>query len=326
MPQPRRRDADTAWKQALQALLPDFLALVHPEFHAAIDWQRPAAFLDKELQAITRQGRKGRRAVDLLASVWLREGREHWLLIHVEVQGRVEEDFARRMFIYHARLVDRYNQPVVSLAILTDGQATWRPDHYRHDFWSSSVAFEYPIVKVLDWQGREGELATLANPFAQVLLAQLSSLTARAQIATLAETWRIVMRRLLRAGYTDQQSNAVLTFLERIMALPEDVEASLEAEFAETEGTTMTQLMNRWARRGWEQGLSEGRTEGRTEGQQELVLGLLEQQCGPLPPTIVEQVRRLPGGQIAALGRALLRFGTIAEVEGWLAAQPSADR
>jgi hypothetical protein len=123
MPRRSRRDADTAWKQVLQALLPDFLALVHADLHAAIDWQRPVTFLDKELQAITRQGRKGRRAVDLLASVWRCDGAEQWLLVHVHVQGREEEDFSRRMFIYHARLVDRYDRPVVSLAILTDGQA-----------------------------------------------------------------------------------------------------------------------------------------------------------------------------------------------------------
>ena len=107
MPRPSRRDADTAWKQVLQVLLPDFLGLVHANLYAAIDWQRPVTFLDKELQAITRQGRKGRRAVDLLASIWRRDGVEQWLLVHVDVQGRVEEDFARRMFIYHARLIDR---------------------------------------------------------------------------------------------------------------------------------------------------------------------------------------------------------------------------
>ena len=52
----RRPDADGAWKQALQRLLPDFLALVHPNLHAALDWSQPATFLDKELQTIIRKG------------------------------------------------------------------------------------------------------------------------------------------------------------------------------------------------------------------------------------------------------------------------------
>lgn len=309
-----RRDADAAWKRVLQVLLPDALALVHPELHAAIDWQRPVTFLDKELQAITRQGRKGRRAVDLLASVWRRDGQEQWLLVHVDVQGSVEEDFARRMFIYHTRLFDRYAQPVVSLAILTDGQASWRPERYDHDFWRCRVRFEYPIVKVLDWRGREEELAALENPFAQVLLAQLSLSVAGTRIATLAETWRVVMRRLLRAGYTDEQSDAVLTFLERAMALPEAVEAQLEAELIE-EGTPMAQLMNRWERRGWERGL--------TEGQQVLILQLLERQCGPLSPTMVGQVQTLPEEALIALGQALPRFASLADLESWLAERPA---
>jgi hypothetical protein len=74
MSKPRRRtratpchaDIDSAWKQALQVLLPDFLDLVHPDLYAALDWSRPVEFLDKE---ITRYGRKGRRAADLLANV-----------------------------------------------------------------------------------------------------------------------------------------------------------------------------------------------------------------------------------------------------------------
>jgi hypothetical protein len=82
---PRQPDADSAWKQVLQVLLPDFLALVHVELHAAIDWDQPVTPLDKELQAVTRRGRKGRRDVDVLVSVRRRDGQEQWLLVHVEV-------------------------------------------------------------------------------------------------------------------------------------------------------------------------------------------------------------------------------------------------
>ena len=55
------------------------------------------------------------------------------MLIHIEVQGGYEADFAARMFIYYARLWDRYQHPVVSLAVLTDDRSNWRPTVYQQD-------------------------------------------------------------------------------------------------------------------------------------------------------------------------------------------------
>jgi hypothetical protein len=315
---PRHADVDGAWKQALQVLLPDFLALAHRDLHAALDWSQPITFLDKELQAITRRGRKGRRAVDLLASVHRLGGGEQWLLVHVEVQGRIQETFPWRMFTYHARLVDRYEHPVVSLAVLTDGQVSWRPEAYEHDYWGCAVTFRYPVVKVLDWQGREEELARMANPFAQVLLAQLAVLTSRGQVAASASTWLAIMRRLARAGYTYEQISAVLTFLDQVVVLPEEIEMRVEAELAELEGATMPQLMSRWE--------AEALQIREQRGRQALVLEQLADQCGPLPEEAAAQVRELSPDQLYDLGRALLRFGSLADLVTWLAAHPDPSR
>jgi flagellar biosynthesis/type III secretory pathway protein FliH len=134
---------------------------------------------------------------------------------------------------------------------------------------------------------------------------------------------------LLRAGYTNEQSDAVLMFLERAMALPDEVEAQLEAELAE-EGVTMAEMTHRWERRGWERGWErgrdEGRTEGRTEGQRDLILQLLAQQCGPLSATLTEQLGTLPEAELSELGRALLRFNNLADLEAWLAERVPASR
>ena len=35
-------------------------------------------------------------------------------------QGQPESDFAKRMYVYNYRLFDRYDRPVVSLAVLGD--------------------------------------------------------------------------------------------------------------------------------------------------------------------------------------------------------------
>jgi hypothetical protein len=58
-------------------------------------------------------------------------GVEVWLLIHFEMQGKKEQAFPERMFIYAYRIYDRYRRPVISLAILCDDDPQWRPTTTR---------------------------------------------------------------------------------------------------------------------------------------------------------------------------------------------------
>lgn len=207
-----------------------------------------------------------------------------------------------------------------------DAQADWRPDTYAHDHWGCAVAFRYPLVKVLDWRGREAELATLPNPFAQVLLAQLAALTARDQVEPLAATWLAILRRLARAGYTYDQIAAVLTFLDRAIALPEEVERRIQDQLSELEGTAMPKLMSRWEAQAIEQGQRKGEEIGVQQGQQRIILAQLADQCGPLTDDDAARVRALSVAQLADLGRALLRFTGPADLAAWFAAHPTAAR
>src|SRR5579859_6899679 len=115
--------------------------------------------LDKELQQITPDAEVGERTVDKLIKVWLQTGEETWILIHVEVQTCEEPRFAHRMFVYHYRLLDKYNRPVVSLAILADERTTWRPDCYHVENYGCSVEFKYPIVKLTDLVSNAAKLS-----------------------------------------------------------------------------------------------------------------------------------------------------------------------
>ncbi|MFO1423609.1 MAG: hypothetical protein U1F70_08135 [Candidatus Competibacteraceae bacterium] len=97
------------------------------------------------------------------------------MLVHVEVQGQYEARFAERMFTYYTRIRDRYQRPVGSLAVLTDGRRRWRPAAYRQDLWGCALHWRYPLVKLLDYRDREAELETHANPFSVVVLVHLKA-------------------------------------------------------------------------------------------------------------------------------------------------------
>src|SRR5262245_36819470 len=113
-------DLDNPWKEALDSFLDCFLALCFPVVHAGIDWRRGYESLDNELQQIAHDAAVGKRIADKLYKVWRKDGAEAWLLIHIEIQGRRERDFAERMFVYNHRIYDLYRRPVASLAVLGD--------------------------------------------------------------------------------------------------------------------------------------------------------------------------------------------------------------
>ncbi len=145
-------DFDSLWKEILERYFTNFLDFFFPVAHADIDWSRGYTFLDKELQQVTRDADLGRRIADKLIQVWLRDGVETWVLIHLEIQSQEETDFAERMFVYHYRLFDRYKHRVVSLAVLGDERATWRPEAFGYDLWGCELHFRFPIVKLFDYR------------------------------------------------------------------------------------------------------------------------------------------------------------------------------
>src|SRR5207249_824348 len=116
---------------------------------------------------------------DKLVKVWKRDGADLWLLIHIEVQGTVEPDFADRMYEYNRRIQDRYGHPVVSMAVLTDDRAGWRPDRYIYNELGFALDVRFPIAKLLDYRRRWEALEASANPFATVVMAHLEARATR---------------------------------------------------------------------------------------------------------------------------------------------------
>ncbi|MBI2941418.1 MAG: transposase, partial [Chloroflexi bacterium] len=97
-------DFDSPWKGVLEDYFPEFVAFFFPVAWAGIDWSRRFEFLDTELQQVVRDAELGRRLVDKLARVWRRDGEEAWVLVHVEIQGQEDRQFAERMYVYNYRL------------------------------------------------------------------------------------------------------------------------------------------------------------------------------------------------------------------------------
>ena len=140
-----REDHDSPWKEALEVFFRPFMEFLYADIAQRIDWQQAPEFMDKELQKITADADNSRRYADKLVKVRFLNGAEQWIYIHIEVQGQPETQFAERMFEYFYRIRDRYRQPVISLAVLTDIKAGFRPNCFSYELAGCSIEFNFEI-------------------------------------------------------------------------------------------------------------------------------------------------------------------------------------
>ncbi len=91
---------DSPWKKALENYFQPFMLFFFPVIHAEIDWSKGWQFLDTQLAKIVRDATMGARHADRLVKVFLLDGAETWILIHIEIQGYYDKTFEKRMFVY----------------------------------------------------------------------------------------------------------------------------------------------------------------------------------------------------------------------------------
>ena len=258
MPKRVPSDYDSAWKEALTYYFELFMEFCFPGFYKDIDWKRGYETMDSELQEVIADAETGRRLADKLVKVWLLNGQEALLLLHVEVQGQYQADFAKRMFIYNSRLLDRYGLEVISFAVLADDRKSWQPEEYEYSRRDFKRYFHFPTVKLLDYQSQWSILEESKNPFAIVIMAHLKAM------ATLGNNqerkkWKLHLVRLLfERGYDREQIRNLFRFIEWIMALPKEIQQEFKAEVKRLEEEKTMPFLTSFELDGIEKGLKEG--------------------------------------------------------------------
>lgn len=166
---------DTLWKGILENIFDDFLHYFFGNADKLFDLQKGFEFLDKELeQLFPADELEAPKFVDKLVKVFSKSGREEWVLIHIEIQGYHDQDFARRMFTYFYRILDKYGKPVTAIAIFTDSNRRFHPKFYEYEFLGTKNIFQFNTYKVIEQD--EQELMQNENPFAIVILTVLIAL------------------------------------------------------------------------------------------------------------------------------------------------------
>lgn len=215
-------DFDSNWKYLIEKYYFQFIAFFIPDLYADIDTTRTPVFLDNELHLIWRSMKTGLKMTDKLMKVWLKNGEERWVLVHIEVQARFETLFSKRMFTISYRILDKYQVEAVALAVFVDTPIPKEFDTYENKIYGTETRYKYNAYKVIDQIERE-LLKRADNLFALVVLANLRTIQTKKtglefdRLAFKKHLYNLVIER----NFDPEVYYDLLNFINYLIVLPE---------------------------------------------------------------------------------------------------------
>jgi hypothetical protein len=271
---------DELWKDVVENLFPHFINLIVPDFYHNVNWSKPIIFLDNELRQISPASEETKRYVDRLVCVWMLDGEEQWVLIHVEVQGYKDPGFSKRMFIYFYRIYDKFNRDILSIAVFSDPIKGYKPDRFSYQFYGCRLEFQYRTYKVMEQD--DEELKRSDNPFALVVLAAKKSMESKGDEEKRFRFKRELVRLMLEKGYGREEILHLFRFLDGVLALADvEKEKMIYNELRSEEVSEVAYITNferlaieEGMKKGLAQGLEQGLEQGLKQGEQ---IGMLRE-------------------------------------------------
>ncbi|MGK7875635.1 MAG: DUF4351 domain-containing protein [Xenococcaceae cyanobacterium] len=306
----QRDDYDNPWKESLSLYFQAFMAFFFPQIDVNIDWSRGYEFLDKEFQQVVRDAEIGSREADKLVKVWLPDGEETWILIHIEVQSQVQSIFAERMYVYNNRIFDKYRRQVVSLAVLADDQSSWRPTQYSYEMWGCRVLLQFPVVKLLDYQVQSDILWRSNNPFAVIVAAHLKTQQTRKNPLQRYQGKLRIAKSLYQRGYSRQDILELFRLIDWMMTLPDSFQSGFRQEIRRFEEENKMPYVTSIERLAHQEGFE--------EGQASIMMLMIKRKFGELDREVKAQIQKLGSTQLESLSEALLDFSSVEDLTAWL--------
>lgn len=305
-------DYDGAWKEALRMHLPEFLGRFFPLLSSSIDWTHEPVWLDKEISQVVGQSGERNREVDLLFKVRLLDGKEQWILCHLEIQTSYQANFEIRIDLYNAGLKWMFRQDVITLVILADIHRNWHPSEHRFELGGFVSYRRFPVCKVID--RLETDWVDDTSLAVQVARAQIAALQTAGDPEARYRAKSQLIRNLYSVGYNAVEVRELYRLIDWMMHLRRDLSRKFELELVSFEKELQMPYVTAIERHAEERGLERGREQGSTT----LLLKQLDRICGEVPVEVQQAVQQLSFEQSQRLSLALLDFRSLVDLEHWL--------
>ncbi|MGY0691897.1 hypothetical protein ACW2QC_03785 [Virgibacillus sp. FSP13] len=239
-------DYDALWKKLIEELFEEFMLFFGPDLYEQIDFSKTPDFLKQELYKEIIQEKKGRMIADQIVKVYLNSGEEKWILVHVEVQGKEEEDFGKRMFRYFYRIYDRFDREVYAIALITDQYAKNQTNGFHYNFYGTKVDYTYNIYHFKENNIEKLEQST--NPFAAAVIAGIYATKTKTNASKRYIFKRKLMIQTLQK-FTSQQEksrtylSALFYFIDYLLQVPKEYSQQLKKDIIPYLGKEVAQKM-----------------------------------------------------------------------------------
>ncbi|WP_026909193.1 hypothetical protein [Paucisalibacillus globulus] len=298
-------DYDGLWKNLISLMFEDFILFFAPELYEEIDFSKSPYFIQQEHFQDVLFSKQNRRMADQLVKAPLINGKEKWILIHIEVQDNANDEFRKRMFHYFYRIYDRYDHEIYAIALLTNSNRHPKQDYYDYHYYSTSLIYKYNVFNFKE-QNTE-KLKNSSNPFAAAVLAGIYASQAKGNDLKKYTFKRNLMIQALKRFTPEKEKSrqylsALFHFIDYVIQTPETLEQRLKDDIKEyikeaikvniekvkispTWECVLEDLEKEWSK----EALLKGRAEGKLEASYEFSRKLLQ---GNYP---VDEIIKLTG-------------------------------
>lgn len=296
-------DHDRLFKELLTTFFAEFVQLFLPDMAAYLD-PDSLEFLDKEVFTDVTAGEK--HEADLVVRAKFR-GQDAFFLVHVENQSTARAGFPKRMFVYFARLHEKYDLPVYPVVIFShDAPRAPQPGRYRVAFPGRDVLdFRYTVIQLnrLPWR----RFVRQHNPVAAALMAKMR-MAERDRPRVKLECLRLLATLKLDPARARLIAGFVESYLRLTAPEQHRYEQQLGGLGSEERKGTMEFVLS------WE-------LDGMFKGKREMLRRQMARRVGAPDKKTEGRVEKLSLEQLDSLAEDLLDMNAPEQLEAWLNAR-----
>ena len=237
----KKRYFDEAWKDILWEFLEDIIKITHAPIWEEVDWSQKPENLCQELDRLSFLSKTPGRIVDALFKVHLKKGGTLTILLHFEVQIKEEKDFAKRICQSQFRIIEKYDTPVYSIAMVSY-PAKEEKGHYHYSAWDLKVGGEFKILDLYQYYKKPELLLQLKaqkNIIAWVIEIHLSTYIRGYTQENMIDFWKRICTELQEAGFTKEKLVSVLDFMDWLKKPTDEESKKILDILKESEGGGM---------------------------------------------------------------------------------------
>lgn len=223
--QTRNKFQPSLWKAVIEDFFPDFLRFCCNRFDKEFNLGH-FDFMDRELRTLYPEvfAKRRRGFADKLVKIYPKDGGAEPFLLHIEVLGYLDKNFAERMYRCYDKCSIKFPIPVTSLAIVLGENQV--PLEYRHNGFWITLVYEYTVYRIADHD--EAALWRDQNPFAWVILSsKLADRSPNLPDEEIMERFGVIIMKILSRKLDMRKTNTLIEFIRQLARFSDNLSYSI---------------------------------------------------------------------------------------------------